>query len=99
GGGWGGARRYRTRGHCHKLDSMPDGLAYVAGTKEVWVTTPRDKSIRVLDGRKLDEKAKLPFDGSPEGFAVDGPHGRFYTNLEDKDLTLAIDLASHRTVA
>jgi len=88
-----------TKGACHKLDSMPDGLAYVAGTKEVWVTTPRDKSIRVLDGRKLDEKAKLPFDGSPEGFAVDGPHGRFYTNLEDKDLTLAIDLASHRTVA
>ncbi len=88
-----------TKGACHKLDSMPDGLAYVAATKEVWVTTPRDKSIRVLDGRTLDEKAKLPFDGNPEGFAVDGPHGRFFTNLEDKDLTLAIDLATHKTVA
>src|SRR5215813_8796407 len=39
-----------TRGACGKLDSMPDGLAYVASTNEVWVTTPRDKTIRVLDG-------------------------------------------------
>jgi|RhiMetdeSRZDD1v2_1073273.scaffolds.fasta_scaffold47719_2 DNA-binding beta-propeller fold protein YncE len=90
--------RSLTKGVCHKLDSMPDGLAYVAGRKEVWVTTPRDKSIRVLDGRTLDEKAKLAFDGNPEGFAVDAAHGRFYTNLEDKDLTLGIDLDTHKTV-
>jgi DNA-binding beta-propeller fold protein YncE len=86
-------------GACHALDSMPDGLAYVASTHEVWVTTPRDKSIRVLDAAKLDEKAKLTFDGNPEGFAVDNVRGRFYTNLEDKDRTLAIDLKSHKTVA
>ena len=87
------------RGTCHKVDSMPDGLAYVASTKEVWVTTPRDKSIRILDAVTLNEKAKLTFDGNPEGFAVDGKRGRFYTNMEDKDLTLAIDLKSHKTVA
>src|SRR5205807_679351 len=45
------------------------------------------------------EKAKLTFDGNPEGFAVDGKRHRFYTNLEDKDRTLAIDLTSHQTVA
>src|SRR5215471_20208741 len=45
------------KGACHKIDSMPDGLAYVASRREVWVTTPRDKSIRVLDGKTLDEKA------------------------------------------
>src|SRR5689334_742604 len=33
------------RGKCEVLDSMPDGIAYVGPTKEVWVTTPRDKSI------------------------------------------------------
>src|SRR5262249_61283848 len=33
---------------CVKLDSMPDGLAYVAATKEVWVTTPRDNAIVIL---------------------------------------------------
>jgi DNA-binding beta-propeller fold protein YncE len=84
---------------CHRLDSMPDGLAYVAKTNEVWATTPRDKSIRVLDAATLNEKAKLTFDGNPEGFAVDNLRGRFYTNLEDRDKTLAIDLASRQTVA
>jgi DNA-binding beta-propeller fold protein YncE len=84
--------------NCHKLDSMPDGVAWVRDRNEVWVTTPRDKSIRILDGRSLDESAKMTFEGGPEGFAVDGPHGRFYTNLEDKDVTLAIDLKTRKTV-
>jgi DNA-binding beta-propeller fold protein YncE len=83
---------------CHKLDSMPDGLAYVASQKEVWVTTPREKSIRVLDGKTLEEKTKLTLEGSPEGFAVDSKLNRFYTNLEDKDQTLAIDVPSRKTV-
>ena len=87
------------RGKCHRLDSMPDGLAYVAPTKEVWVTTPRDKSIRLLDATTLEQKAKITLDGNPEGFAVDPVRGRFYTNLEDKDRTLAIDLKTHQTAA
>jgi DNA-binding beta-propeller fold protein YncE len=91
--------RSLAKGACHKLDSMPDGLAYVRGRNEVWVTTPRDKSIRVLDGKTLEEKAKLTYEGNPEGFAVDAAHGRFYTNLEDKDRTLAIDLGTRKTVA
>jgi DNA-binding beta-propeller fold protein YncE len=87
------------RGTCGTLDSSPDGIAYVAKTKEVWVTTPRDKSIRVLDATTLAQKARIAFDGDPEGFAVDAARNRFYTNMEDKDLTLAIDLTSHATVA
>ena len=87
------------RGQCAVLASMPDGLAYVRATKEVWVTTPRDKSIRILDAATLREKATLTFDGNPEGFAVDAKRHRFYTNLEDKDHTLAIDLTSRKTVA
>ncbi len=85
-------------GGCAKLDSSPDGLAYVAATKEVWVTTPRDKSIVVLDAAALAVKAKLRLDGAPEGYAVDNQRGIFYTNLEDKDRTLTIDLRS-RAVA
>jgi DNA-binding beta-propeller fold protein YncE len=88
-----------SRGTCGKLDSSPDGIAYVAKTKEVWVTTPRDNSIRILDATTLTQKAKLPFEGNPEGFAVDLTRNRFYTNLEDKDKTLAIDLTSHAIVA
>jgi DNA-binding beta-propeller fold protein YncE len=83
---------------CEVLDSMPDGVLYVRETKEVWVTTPREKSIRILDGTTLHQKAKLTFDGSPEGFAADAHRHRFYTNLEDKDLTLAIDVKTHKTV-
>jgi hypothetical protein len=87
------------RGACGKLDATPDGIAYVAKTHEVWVTTPRDKSIRILDATTLAQKDKVTFDGGPEGFAVDATRNRFYTNLEDKDTTLAIDLTSHATVA
>jgi DNA-binding beta-propeller fold protein YncE len=87
------------RGPCVHLDSMPDGLAYVSSSKEVWVTTPRDGSVRVLDAATLEQKARLAFAGQPEGFAVDERRGRFYTNLEDRDRTLAIDLKTRETIA
>jgi DNA-binding beta-propeller fold protein YncE len=84
---------------CQHLDSPPDGVAYVAPTKEVWVTTPREQGIRILDATSLTQKMKLTFPGNPEGYAVDAKRGRFYTNLEDKDRTVAIDLKTHETVA
>jgi DNA-binding beta-propeller fold protein YncE len=87
------------KGACVTLDAMPDGVTYVAKTKEVWVTTPRDKSLRVLDGKTLVQKAKIALDDEPEGYAVDNKRGRFYTNFEDKDVTLSIDLANHKTLA
>lgn len=87
------------RGACAHLDAMPDGVVYAAARNEVWVTTPRDHSLRVLDGTTLAETSRIALDGQPEGFAVDATRGRFYTNLEDKDRTLAIDLASHATLA
>ena len=83
------------KGACVKLDSMPDGIAWVASAKEVWVTTPRDKSITVLDASApgaLTVKQKLSFEGEPEGYTVDDARGLFYTNLEDKDRTLQIDI-------
>ncbi|MDB4970110.1 MAG: hypothetical protein JWN44_5799 [Myxococcales bacterium] len=86
------------KGSCIKLEAMPDGLAYVASAKELWVTTPRDKSIYVLDAATpgtLAVKMKMSFDGEPEGYAVDDARGLFYTNLEDKDRTLTIDIKRH----
>jgi len=91
--------RTLARGVCHHLDSMPDLLTFVAKTNEVWVSAPRDKTIRILDATTLDEKSRLTFEGNPEGFAVDAKRGRVYTNLEDKDRTLAIGLKSHKTIA
>jgi hypothetical protein len=87
------------KGACVTLDASPDGMIYVAASHEVWVTTPRDSSIRVLDGQTLTQKARIAFEGSPEGFATDAARGRVYTNLEDKDVTLAIDVATRGTVA
>ncbi|HEY4243609.1 MAG TPA: PQQ-binding-like beta-propeller repeat protein [Kofleriaceae bacterium] len=83
---------------CAILSGSPDGIQYVASTHEVWVTTPRDQALLVLDAQTLAEKAKIATPGEPEGFAVDEAHHRFFTNLEDKDKTLAIDLASHAIV-
>src|SRR5438445_3156363 len=87
------------RKNCGHIDSTPDGVVYVAPTKEVWVTAPRDKSVRILDSQTLTQKEKLTFEGQPEGYAVDAKRGRLYMNYEDKDLTTAIDLKTHKTVA
>jgi DNA-binding beta-propeller fold protein YncE len=84
---------------CGHIDSTPDGVVYVAPTKEVWVTAPRDKSVRILDSQTLNEKAKLTFEGQPEGYAVDAKRSRLYMNYEDKDVTTAIDLKTRKTVA
>ena len=84
---------------CGHIDSTPDGVVYVAPTKEVWVTAPGDNSVRILDSQTLSQKEKLTFEGQPEGYAVDAKRGRFYMNYEDKDLTTAIDLKTRKTVA
>lgn len=88
-----------TRKNCGHIDSTPDGVVYVAPTKEVWVTAPRDNSVRILDAQTLTQKEKLTFEGRPEGYAVDAKRNRFYMNYEDKDVTTAIDLTSHKTLA
>jgi DNA-binding beta-propeller fold protein YncE len=90
------------RGGCVSLASMPDGLAYIAATREVWVTTPRDKSLTFLDVARREApvvKGKLVLEGQPEGYAVDPGRGLFYTNLEDKDQTLAVDVKTRKVVA
>jgi DNA-binding beta-propeller fold protein YncE len=87
-------------GACAKVPSPTDGVAYVASTKEVWVTTPRDHSLTILDaahGLKVKDVVKT--DGDPEGYAVDEARGLFFTNLEDKGGTLEIDVKTHKVKA
>jgi DNA-binding beta-propeller fold protein YncE len=89
-------------GKCIKLPSSPDGVAYVASVKEVWVTTPRNQTITVLDASKPDAlraKTTIKLEGDPEGYAVDGSRGLFFTNLEDKNKTVVIDVAAHKPKA
>jgi len=82
---------------CGQLDAMPDAVVFVPPANEVWVTTPRDQSIRILDANTLKEKTKITFEGEPEGYAVDAKHHLFFTNLEDKDETLTIDVRTKKT--
>ncbi|MDP9000690.1 MAG: hypothetical protein M3O46_11320, partial [Myxococcota bacterium] len=86
-------------GNCLKLSSPTDGVAYVASAKEVWVTTPHDQSLTVLDASTpatMKHKTTIQLDGAPEGYAVDDSRGLFFTNLEDKNLTIAIDVKTHK---
>jgi DNA-binding beta-propeller fold protein YncE len=93
-------RRSLRKKSCATVPGVPDGTFWVATTQEVWVTTPRDKSLQILDARaelKLD--GQMRFEGEPEGYAVDVGKGVVYTNLEDKDVTLLIDARARKVTA
>jgi DNA-binding beta-propeller fold protein YncE len=90
--------------------AAPDGVVYVAATRELWITTgapplgiaSADRSIQIFDAsdpRHLKRKTKVPLDGSAEGYAVDNDRGLFYTNLEETGKTIAIDVRSHKVIA
>jgi DNA-binding beta-propeller fold protein YncE len=90
------------RGGCVTIPASPDGIAYVASRREVWVTTPRTKSIYILDASTPSTPklaGNFTLEGEPEGYAVDDTHGAFYTNLEDKDRTLRIDLKTRKVTS
>jgi DNA-binding beta-propeller fold protein YncE len=105
------------RGECLEVAPIsagraaaPDGVVYVAATRELWITTgapplgiaSADKSLQVFDAsdpRHLKRKTKIPLEGSAEGYAVDNQRGLFYTNLEETGKTIAIDARSHKVVA
>ncbi len=84
---------------CVGLAVPSDGVAYVPATKEVWVTTPRDESVTLVDASDashLKTSARIALPGRPEGYAVDSARGLFFTNLEDKDQTLVIDVKTRK---
>ena len=86
---------------CVVLPTMPDGVVYVATTHEVWVTTPRDNSLTIVDVKKPDALTivgRVAVDG-PEGYAVDAARGLLYTNQEDLDRTAVFDVKTRKRVA
>jgi DNA-binding beta-propeller fold protein YncE len=101
------------RGDCVPVSTdavTPDGVVYVAATKELWVTTrpapggstDAAKSLQVFDAshrHHLKWKTKIPLDGLAEGYAVDNARGLFYTNVEDTGTTAAIDVRSRKIVS
>lgn len=92
------------------IAAAPDGLAYVATTKELWFTRGApplgvespDQSISILDAadpRHPKLGGKIPLGGSAEGYAVDAARGIFYTNLEESGLTVAVDARRREVLA
>jgi DNA-binding beta-propeller fold protein YncE len=105
------------RGECVPLTSSstdgkitPDGVVYVAATREVWITTrpasagdmAAAKSLQIFDASDpshLKWKTKIPLDGLAEGYAVDNGRGLFYTNVEGPGSTIAIDVRTKKIVS
>ena len=85
------------KGACVKVPAMPDGVQYVAATHELWVTTPETQSLTILGASGKTPAVTIPVGGAPEGYALDG--GVFYTNLEDKNRTLAIAVKGRKIVS
>lgn len=102
-----------TRGECVPLSTdhtiTPDGVVYVAATKELWITTRPSaagnidpaKSLQVFDvsdSKHLKWKSKISLDNLAEGYAVDNARGLFYTNIEETGTTVAIDVRTRKIV-
>jgi len=92
------------------IAAAPDGLIYIALTKELWVTSgappigisAADRSIKIFSASQpthLIPAGKIPLTGSAEGYAVDKIHGLFYTNLEEMGQTVAIDVRKRTVVS
>src|SRR5438477_2911043 len=92
-----------TRGECVPAspdrDVTPDGVLYVAGTRELWITTrptpgadpAAAKSLQVFDAsdpQRLKWKSKIPLEGLAEGYAVDNQRVLLYTNIEQPGKTV-----------
>jgi DNA-binding beta-propeller fold protein YncE len=90
--------RTLTRGACLTLPAAPDGLVYVAPTREVWATVPALKELVIVDVGSGAPAVRdtVALDGKPEGYAVDSVRGLYYTNLEDRDQTLAFDMRTRK---
>jgi YVTN family beta-propeller protein len=101
------------RGECVPVSVdravTPDGVVYVAATRELWITLrPKAgddvaaKSIQVFDAsspQHLKPKANISLENLAEGYAVDNQRRIFYTNIEEVGKTVAIDVHSHKVIA
>jgi DNA-binding beta-propeller fold protein YncE len=74
----------------------PDAAAYDPVTRAVWVMTPGDGNVTVIDPRSAKAVATVPVGGSLEFGVADGK-GRLYVNVEDKNEVAVID-TRRRTV-
>jgi hypothetical protein len=105
------------RGECVRIApaslgwaGAPDGVVYVAATRELWVTrgapplgiASADRALTIYDvsqPRRLVPRGRMVLGASAEGYAVDPVRGRLYTNLEESGATVAIDVRRRKVTA
>ena len=75
----------------------PDAAAYDPATRTVWVMTPGDGNISVVDPAARKVIATVPVGGSLEFGVADG-HGKLYVNAEDKNDVAVIDTRTRKLI-
>jgi DNA-binding beta-propeller fold protein YncE len=75
----------------------PDAATWDPATRTIWVMTPGDGSITVINPANAKVVATLPVGGSLEFGASDG-HGKLYVNVEDKNDVAVIDTRTPRVL-
>ena len=76
----------------------PDAVAYDPATKSLWVMTPGDGNITVVDPVSAKAVATVTVGGSLEIGVADGK-GRLYVNVEDKNEVAVVDTRRRAVVA
>ena len=75
----------------------PDAAAYDPATRTLWVMTPGDGAITVIDPASAKALATVPVGGSLELGAPDG-QGKLYVNVEDKNDVAVIDTRARKLI-
>lgn len=89
------SRSIRSRLH---LEVPVRDVAVSGDGKELYVTSPRDDSILVIDADRFREPVKIKVDKSPWDIAVHPDGEVMYVTCADADLVSAIDIATHKTI-
>lgn len=77
----------------------PDACLLVTTVNEVWTMNHGDGTVSCVDPESLAVKKTIEVGGALE-FAVESPaKGLVYVNVEDQNLTVAIDAKKHEVVA
>jgi DNA-binding beta-propeller fold protein YncE len=75
----------------------PDAATYDPATRTVWVMTPGDGNISVVDPASAKVVATVAIGGSLEFGAADG-HGKLYVNVEDKNEVAVVDTRTRKVL-
>ena len=75
----------------------PDAATYDPATRTIWVMTPGDGAITVIEPSSAKVLATVPVGGSLEFGAADG-HGKLYVNVEDKNEVAVVDTKTRRVL-